>query len=265
MKNRYRILSLEEFVKQLPKGDSVLYVGQRQSGRGLTADVFNAFQRLDGDSRKVVHYDCIGEIDGPTTTKLSLSLADRNLVIRGERCVQTRTVDTSAPEIKRVFEAVPQTYTRNKYDIPVIFVASVNFPGVSTTMLVRMRNPDEASEESWLLTAFGVSSQEPYGDITISDAKDRIRSIVDWLWRFNVTSVNEALEPAVNPYYCGEEVYVELLSKNVGMYQMYQLTMAKEMLEIHSGIELVKYDGDNVQVDAFDHKATSCGWGSVDV
>ena len=121
MKNQYRILPLEEFVKQIPNTDPVLYVGQRQSGRSLTADVFNAIQRLDGDTRKVVHYDCIGQIDGPTATKLSLYQSDRNLIIRGERCVYTRAVDTTGSEIKRVFEAIPQTYARNKYDIPTIF------------------------------------------------------------------------------------------------------------------------------------------------
>ena len=265
MKNRYRILSLEEFVKQLPKGDSVLYVGQRQSGRGLTADVFNAFQRLDGDSRKVVHYDCIGQIDGPTTTKLSLYLADRNLVIRGERCVQTRTVDTSAPEIKRVFEVSPQTYTRNKYDIPTIFVAPVNFPGASTTMLVRMRNPDESSDEPWLLTAFSTSPLEIFEDVTITDAKDQIQTIVEWLWCYNLTPVDGTLEPAVNPYHSSEEAFMSMLGKSCELLPMYQFMMAKEMLEIHWGIELVEYDGDDVCCNIYDQAVTTCGWGSVDL
>ena len=265
MNNRYLLLSLEDFVKRIPNNDSVLYVGQRQCGRSITAGVFNALQRLDGDTRQIAHYDYIGKIDGPTIAKPTRVFGERKMIIRGELCALGHGDDTGGPEIKRVFEAVPQTYTRNKYDIPVIFVTLVNFPGVGTTMLVRMRNPDEASSESWLLTAFGVSSQELYGDITITDARDLIRGIVDWLWRFNVTPVNEALESAVNPYYCSEETFTELLSKNTEMYQMYQYTMAKEMLEIHSGIELVEYDGDNVQCHSYDHKATSCGWGSVDL
>jgi hypothetical protein len=45
-----------------------------------------------------------------------------------------------------------------------------------------MRNPDESSDEPWLLTAFSTSPLEIFEDVTITDAKDQIQTIVEKLW-----------------------------------------------------------------------------------
>jgi hypothetical protein len=56
-----------------------------------------------------------------------------------------------------------------------------------------------------------------------------------------------------------------MLGKSCALLPMYQFMMAKEMLEIHWGIELVEYDGDDVCCNIYDQAVTTCGWGSVDL
>ena len=113
-------------------------------------------------------------------------------------------------------------------------------------MILKMLNKDPDYKEEWLLTAMELDSDTPYGPMDVKSAHLNIVPVVGWLHSFLTLPVNESRTPAVNPYHCDEQTFINLVTRDTYLLDLHKLTMATEMLEVRKGLEIAEYDGNDV-------------------
>jgi hypothetical protein len=244
---KYAAVSLEDFVAQIPNGSHVVYVAQRGMGKTAVGCIVHMLQRARGDTANLMQYDCHGAIGAPMAVKLSPNCSKRTFIYGDKEMVCVRNQVASAGTKKRNYEVTPEQYHRNEFDIEhVVFLAPVCFPNAKPLMILKMLNKDPDYKEEWLLTAMELDSDTPYGPMVVKSAHLSIVPVVGWLHSFLTLPVNESRTPAVNPYHCDEQTFINLVTRDTYLLDLHKLTMASEMLEVRKGLEIAEYDGNDV-------------------